>query len=531
MYRPAQFHALFRRPAAWLGAVGVALAAGALGLDARIGSLVCNTGWLVLGTLAISLPVGTLAAVAIARTDVPGRRLSAAGLGAMLLVPVYLQAAAWQSGFGLQGWVTLNWHSGVWLAGMPAAVWIHGLAAVPWVTLIVAVGLRLVEPELEEQALLEASPAGVFRHVTLPACYGAIGVAALWVAVTTSAEMSVTDLFAVRTFAEEIYTQTESGPQPVDGVFVGPPGFVGCLLTTTAMILVGMMLLTSLASVRRPPSRRQMVVYRLGRLKPVAVLALAVLLVAVIGVPLVNLSAKAGIVVTQTEAGLVRRWSVAKAAEVVAMAPKEYGEEFGWTLLIGLLAATAATVVGVILAWTAHRGRTVRGFVWFLTAAALAVPGPVIGLAVIWLVNRPGIPLCSFLYNQSIFAPWLAVTIRALPPAVLIVWFAFRSIPPAVLDAARVDGAGPWSQLVRIALPMRWSALLLAWLTSAVVATGDLGASVLTVPPGVTTLPIRIFTLLHYGVEDVVAGICLALAVGFAAVTLLAGWWVRRWVA
>ena len=77
---------------------------------------------------------------------------------------------------------------------------------------------------------------------------------------------------------------------------------------------------------------------------------------------------------------------------------------------------------------------------------------------------------------------------------------------------------------------MRWSALVLAWLTSAVVATGDLAASVLTVPPGVTTLPIRIFTLLHYGVEDVVAGICLALVVGFAAMTLVLGWLVRRWV-
>jgi iron(III) transport system permease protein len=520
---------LLRHYAVWLGMVVLALTVWAVFLDARLASLVRNTALLVAGTLAISLPLGTAAAVLIARTDVPGRRAAAAGLGAMLLVPVYLQAAAWQAGFGLQGWITLNWDHGVWLAGMPAAVWIHGVAATAWVALIVGVGLRLVEPELEEQALLDASPAYVFRHVTFPACYGAIGVAALWVAVTTSAEMAVTDLFAVRTFAEEIYTQTALGPQAIDGVFVGPPGFVACLLTSTALILAGMILLMSLASTWRPPSQRQLIVYSLGGARSVATTGLGVLLLVVIGVPLINLAAKAGVVVTQMDAGRVREWSLAKFAEVVATAPWRYGEEFGWTLLIGLLAATAAAFLGVVLAWLACRGRIAQAFVWLLTAAALATPGPIIGLAVIRLINRPGNQLFTFLYNQSIFAPWLAQTVRALPAAVLIMWFAFRSISPAVLDAARVDGAGKWPQLVRIALPMRWSALLLAWLMCAVIAMGDLGASVLTVPPGVMTLQIQIFTLLHYGVEDVVAGISLASALAFALATLLTGWWAGRY--
>ncbi len=77
---------------------------------------------------------------------------------------------------------------------------------------------------------------------------------------------------------------------------------------------------------------------------------------------------------------------------------------------------------------------------------------------------------------------------------------------------------------------MRRSAFFLAWAVAAIVAMGDLAASVLTVPPGVNTLAIRIFTLLHYGVEDVVAGIALASAIGFAAVTLVAGWWAKRFL-
>jgi iron(III) transport system permease protein len=61
---------------------------------------------------------------------------------------------------------------------------------------------------------------------------------------------------------------------------------------------------------------------------------------------------------------------------------------------------------------------------------------------------------------------------------------------------------------------------MIAWLAALAISLGDLAASILVVPPGVTTLSIRIFGLLHYGVEDQVAGICLAMLLVF---TVLAG--------
>jgi iron(III) transport system permease protein len=55
---------------------------------------------------------------------------------------------------------------------------------------------------------------------------------------------------------------------------------------------------------------------------------------------------------------------------------------------------------------------------------------------------------------------------------------------------------------------------LVAWIT----AFGELAATILVVPPGMPTLPIRAFGLLHNGVEDELAGICLALAAMIAVV-------------
>jgi iron(III) transport system permease protein len=58
---------------------------------------------------------------------------------------------------------------------------------------------------------------------------------------------------------------------------------------------------------------------------------------------------------------------------------------------------------------------------------------------------------------------------------------------------------------------MRAAAIGLAWLVSLAVAIGELSATLLVYPPGMTTIAVRLFTLLHYGVDDQVAGICLAL--------------------
>ena len=115
-------------------------------------------------------------------------------------------------------------------------------------------------------------------------------------------------------------------------------------------------------------------------------------------------------------------------------------------------------------------------------------------------------------------APWAALTIRGLPPSLLILWYAFRTIPPAILDATEMDGTGTAARFWRIALPSRISAVLLAWLVAFAVAMGNLAASILVVPPGITTLSIHLFGLLHYGVQDKVAGACLALLAVFATI-------------
>lgn len=503
----------------------------------RTWTLALNTLSLAGETCAIALPLGTALAWLLVRTDLPGRRIGLALTGLLLFVPLYLQAAAWQAGFGLQGWYTLIYQAPAWLQGWTGAIWVHAMAALPWVVLIVGAGFWLVEPELEEQALLDGSLGQVFFRVTFPRTAAAIGIAGLWVLIVTAGEMTVTDLFDVRTYAEELYTQFAVTPDPEQASLTVLPG----VLLTASLILAGLAVCARAVPGDRSPSLRPQLVFQLGRWRwPTASLVGTIVLL-LIGVPLGNLVYKAGVVVTQVDALRMRHWSPGKCLTVVGLSPVQYLSEFGWSLALSALAATAAVILGIALAWWTV-GREERGAgrgeskgewrsrsLLVIAAACLAVPGPLVGLAVIWLLNRPGWHTLNMLYDRTILAPWLVLTVRALAPAILVLWHALRRLPAEMLDGAALDGAGWLTRLWRIALPCRIPAVCLAWLIAFAVALADLAASILVAPPGMTTLSIRIFGLLHAGVEDYVAGICLSQTILFGVLAAGILWLATRW--
>ena len=207
--------------------------------------------------------------------------------------------------------------------------------------LIVGAALRSVEAEAEEDAATCASPASVLWHVSIPRALPAVAVAALWIATIVLTEISVTDFFQVRTFAEEVYTQAALGSfgyvfgQASPGTLDPLPaiGFWSGLLLSAAfagMVIVGVRRLfadwngcvesrpVDLATARGSLAGGGIVGCVHG-----ALLA---------GVPLANLAYKAGILVTSTDAGRVRSWSAAKLVGRVAAAPWEFRGELWFRL-------------------------------------------------------------------------------------------------------------------------------------------------------------------------------------------------------
>jgi iron(III) transport system permease protein len=174
---------------------------------ARQLALVRTTAQLVGCVLALTLPAGTLLAVLLYRSDLPGRVVLRRLVVVALFVPLPLFASAWQSVLGSGGWLGPGGEWRPWLTGLGAAAWVHAMAALPWVVWLVGQGLCWVERPAEEDALLAAPPLRVLCGVTLPRARGAVLAAAGWAALQTANEITVTDMMQVRTFAEEVYTQ------------------------------------------------------------------------------------------------------------------------------------------------------------------------------------------------------------------------------------------------------------------------------------------------------------------------------------
>lgn len=498
-------------------------------MDARTLSLLLNTLYLCGCTCALSVPLGTFFAWLLWRTDLPARKIFLISLSTMIFVPLYLQAGAWQAGFGDQGWFTIVANSSTWLTGWSGVVWIHTMAALPWVVGIVGIGMTLIEPELEEQALLDGSAVQVFFNVTLRGALPAIGVAAIWVMVITAGEMTVTDLFGIRTYSEEVYTQAAATVSELD---IAPPSVMLGIAITALMIVAGWALCFFLSPSRRPLTVLHHRTFYLKQWRWLYLLVTVFFFIIILGVPLGSLIYKAGIVVTQTEIGRIRSFSIGKCFMITFSSLMNFRRELGWTILIDTLSATAAVLTAIPLAWLLRNKTTNCNFQFSICnlqfaiiltflALFLSLPGPILGLGIIKLLNQPSSSVMTWLYDRSILAPWLALYLRCLPIATLIMWHALQAVPKELIESAMVDGAGPIVRLWRIALPMCSTAAIVAWLAAFAISLGDLAASILVVPPGVTTISISIFGLLHYGVEDQAAGICLMMILVFAALAAM----------
>ncbi len=459
------------------------------------------------GALALGVPLAFL----LFRTDAWGRRIALILLVLSAFTPLPIHATAWLGAFGNAGRARL-FGMRPWLVGWPGVAFVHAVAAVPWVVVIAGVGFRTVERELEESALLDLPAWRVALRVTLRRGIGAVAAAALAVAVLTAGEMTVTDLLQVRTYAEEAYNQSQlgNGPAAMTAVALPPLVVMGVLL------ILGTHALSRIDPARLAGAASLAKVWRLGHWRiPFGLLTTLSILV-LTGLPFWSMIWHAGRVGGLSNPG----WSLSGFLGTLPRAWDDASEPLRASALLAATGATLSTVLAWSLAWVSRNSKPWEWVAIVSVAIALATPGPVVGMALVFAYG-----FWSVIYDSPAMIA-IADAVRTFPYAFLVIWPAVRIIPPEHLEAAAVDGLGPIGTVWRIALPMTRGAIVAAWGVAFALALGELPATYLVAPPGLTPLSIVIWGMLHTGVESRLAGIVLimlaavAVAGGFAALAL-----------
>jgi ABC-type Fe3+ transport system permease subunit/DNA-binding beta-propeller fold protein YncE len=428
----------------------------------------------VASTVALlAVALGGTAALCALGCSARARAWLTAGAVLVLALPPFLVASAWLGLFGVGG----VFEGGLGFRLFTPTVVVLVMALMFWpVSFLLLLGAwtRLPAELLESEPRLRGW--SLLRWLLLPAAGPMAGVALAITFVLALNHFAIPALFQVRIYPAEVWIRFNAGLDPWGALALSWP------------MLVAPVVLLWIVRRREVPWPRFT-----GALRPALFRRQA-------GSWLTGLS---GFVLVGL-AGL----SLMLPLGHLATNPRTW-DELGPAVRAGgpaivqsaLLAACAATLTVVVALGTVRCRWLAATWLLFL------MPGVVLGVLLIVTLNRwPLTPL-----YQSAAVVMLAWGLRFFAPAWSVVGRAFRSVDPALHDAARLEGAGAWDRFRLVIWPQAGGLLAAAWYVVFLFCLWDTETLVLIMPPGGETLALRIFNFLHYGHNAHVDALCLVL--------------------
>jgi iron(III) transport system permease protein len=86
-------------------------------------------------------------------------------------------------------------------------------------------------------------------------------------------------------------------------------------------------------------------------------------------------------------------------------------------------------------------------------------------------------------------------------------------IPRSMEEAAEISGAAWPARMIHILVPLAKRGIAAAWLCTFIFCLRDTDLTMLVYPPGLETLPVRIFTLMANGTPELIASLCMLMVV------------------
>lgn len=476
--------------------------------------LAATIGAALAGTAGAAVLGASLAWLAV-RTDVPGRRALDVVAVMPLFVPPLVGAFAWdilaspRAGIlnivlrALGVPITLNIYT---FGGIAFA---YAIYYAPYVYLFVAAALRNMDATLEEAAFMSgAGRTKVLLHITLPLIAPALLSASLLVFVL------LIELFAIPAVLGEPGNFHVIAVRIWDLIGFTPP-LVNQASALGALMLVFTVVLVLLQ--HRVAARRNVVTVagKGQRVRPVALGALRWPLAA-LGFGYLLL-----VVVLPTAALLfiaLRRnvfFSTIKAIlDPAQLSFAQFAIAFGDPVVVGTLwnslaVSTGTMGVGVclyfVVAYIVHRTRLPgRRALDLVTVLPVAIPGIVIGLGYLW----SWISLPIGLYG-TLWIIILAYVSQFAPQATRAIAGSLVQIHPELEESSRSCGAGLWTTLRLIVVPLARPGIVSAMILLFVLSFRELATALFLYTSGTQLFSLAMFDFWQRGSTGLVAAMAL----------------------
>ncbi len=496
--------------------------------------LVGQTAVFAVGCTIGALLVGGVLAWLVERTDLPMKGTARVMIALPMVLPPFLLAMGWallasprtgflnrllMGAFGLDG-APFNIYS---MGGM---IFVETLALVPSVYLILCSAFRNMEPALEEAAMTSGArwPQMIAR-IFIPLLSPAILAAAAYLLIVGFLVFDVpgtlgmpVGLFVVSSRIVYLATDQSGGTSAY--------GQIAAIAVTFLVLLLA--LAWAYRRLTRQASRFVTITgkgfrpreLKLGRLKPLAVALVALYFVLAVLLPLAILC-WTSLTPYLAPPSLEMLGQLTLSQHQAVLTNSRVGGAAWTSTWVSLLSATAVTGISLLVAWTVLRsralGRRTRNLIDTLAFMPLAIPGTMIGMALVYV------------YLTLAFLPVYG-TAWILVIAYITVYLSFASraasasliqVHPELEEAARTCGATTGTTVRRIVLPLLLPGLAGAWVWVVAHVMRELSTALLVQGEDNVTVAVQLWSYWSGGEPGKAAAVGVWLVLAMTVITVV----------
>jgi iron(III) transport system permease protein len=469
-------------------------------------------------TAFLATVLGTFLAWVVARTDCPGKNFFRTAFILPFLTPPFIGAFAWRILLGPVGYLNKAYMA---LSGAGTPIWnfygpdgiitVMTLHLYPLVYITTIGALERMNPELEEAAQISGSPVfAVMRHITLPLMMPSILSGAVLVFIASLANFGIP---AILGFPANYYVLTTKIWEAV--VLSSQANSLS--LAASLSVLLALVAGAGLVLQRSYLKRKEYTVISGKSMHPnlvnlfghkswlVPLLALIVLVSSfapIVAILLTSLIKALGI------PPVPKNWTLQNFFDVI-VSNRASRRAIRNSVILALSSATVISLLGALIAYVVVKTKLkVRGVIDFISNMPYALPGTVVGVAMILAWLKP-IPLIGVSIYNTLWILLVAYIARYLAFGVRTTSASLQQIHESMEEAARISGA-TWFQTFRdIMLPLIAPGLFASWFLVFMPTLRELTISILLWSTKRETIGVMVFNLQESG--NTVASAALAM--------------------